>query len=458
MPTKKGNGGHGQENYDPNTGKYVEDGVPNEYYDNPDEEVDIDLEVENMIFDFEGSEEDELDSLIFGEDDLSLEDDLDNLFEELSREGLLISDEINELTFEESVSTLENLEMFDKSKTRGLSEEEIKNILQAVKIVENNEVDEELKKYNEETFVNLWAYSVKPSDYPSKKDSIEAKKNYFLNEYKGPDKEEKLELLNKFVQAGEIYLTQSLRLGSKYEKAKAILEKYIDPNYAYSSKRKDNAYWFKSYYEAKKLFEPTTKEAIKKMGGMYSLPFKMVEYYTGSYNSFNEPLRKMKYSGGHMSSYGFVKQVEAMTQAIDSSVSNYDVWLQRGTSRITDTNMGIDISWSTTQEELNELVGKTYVDHGFVSCGSNKGAGFDRPIIINTYCPAGTKMLYVNPFSHYSGPKENETIIQRGYSYKIRKAEKAGGRIYLDVDVILNSDVQKYNTQQLQQIEQQYVY
>lgn len=38
MPEKLGNGGHGPENYDPNTGKYETDGQPNKSYDNPEEE------------------------------------------------------------------------------------------------------------------------------------------------------------------------------------------------------------------------------------------------------------------------------------------------------------------------------------------------------------------------------------------------------------------------------------
>lgn len=37
MPEKLGNGGHGPENYDINTGKYMTDGLPNKYYDNPKE-------------------------------------------------------------------------------------------------------------------------------------------------------------------------------------------------------------------------------------------------------------------------------------------------------------------------------------------------------------------------------------------------------------------------------------
>lgn len=41
MPKKLGNGGHSQETYDPNTGKYVEDGNENKYYDNPQEDIKI---------------------------------------------------------------------------------------------------------------------------------------------------------------------------------------------------------------------------------------------------------------------------------------------------------------------------------------------------------------------------------------------------------------------------------
>lgn len=39
MPEKLGGGGNIQENYDPNTGKYATDGIPNKYYDNPEEKA-----------------------------------------------------------------------------------------------------------------------------------------------------------------------------------------------------------------------------------------------------------------------------------------------------------------------------------------------------------------------------------------------------------------------------------
>ena len=46
MPEKLGNGGHSQENYDPNTGKYVADGESNKYYNNPNERKQLSQNVE----------------------------------------------------------------------------------------------------------------------------------------------------------------------------------------------------------------------------------------------------------------------------------------------------------------------------------------------------------------------------------------------------------------------------
>ena len=73
--------------------------------------------------------------------------------------------------------------------------------------------------------------------------------------------------------------------------------------------------------------------------------------------------------------------------------------------------------------------------------------------IQNVYCPTGTKMVYAEPWSHYSGAtyskidwdgikqqvdfgSEIETIIQRGTTYRITKIEKVGGKIYLDMEVV----------------------
>jgi hypothetical protein len=75
---------------------------------------------------------------------------------------------------------------------------------------------------------------------------------------------------------------------------------------------------------------------------------------------------------------------------------------------------------------------------------------------MNIYCPKGTKMLYVDSISNFSGPGENETIIQRGYTYKITKVEKNKGKIWLDCEVVLGSDSTKYKKEKLEQLAEKY--
>ena len=53
MPQKRGNGGYGPEDYDANNGQYVEDGVPNKSYDNPNEKILGSMGLEKDDLDFE---------------------------------------------------------------------------------------------------------------------------------------------------------------------------------------------------------------------------------------------------------------------------------------------------------------------------------------------------------------------------------------------------------------------
>ena len=86
MPQKLGNGGYSQEQYDPNTGKYVADGKPNSSYDNPQEKKilnsmgleELEKEIEqDMLKDFDK----EL-SLMLGFTEEELNDDSPVLSEE----------------------------------------------------------------------------------------------------------------------------------------------------------------------------------------------------------------------------------------------------------------------------------------------------------------------------------------------------------------------------------------
>jgi len=128
--------------------------------------------------------------------------------------------------------------------------------------------------------------------------------------------------------------------------------------------------------------------------------------------------------------------------------------VQRGVSELNIN--GVNLSYNATTEDLNNLVGKSFEDQGFYSASAHKGASFglSKSVVINTYAPKGTKALYVNPISYFSGGSENEIILQRGYSYKITKAYKSNGKIFLDAEVVLGSDSKKHDDKKLKELQQ----
>ena len=117
---------------------------------------------------------------------------------------------------------------------------------------------------------------------------------------------------------------------------------------------------------------------------------------------------------------------------------------------------GINIDSGISASDLNNLVGKEFVNHSFYSAGAGYKTGMtDKNILIKTYCPKGVKAFYVEKFSHYSG--ENEMILQRGYTYRITSAKRVGGQILLDAEVILDSDSTKWDHNQLVDIASKYI-
>lgn len=143
-----------------------------------------------------------------------------------------------------------------------------------------------------------------------------------------------------------------------------------------------------------------------------------------------------------------------MTDLIDRSTYDRDIWLQRGveTAEGVASFLGIEVQdvYSLPLKKLKALEGKEVVEHAFTSCGSAKGQGFSG-YIFRIYCPKGTKMMYAEPFSHYgAGAKrkwdgkkpqasfgyEDETIIQRGTKFKVTKVEKAGNKLVFEMEVV----------------------
>lgn len=370
---------------------------------------------------------------------------------------------INGLDSKTVYDTLLKDPTLDPDKIKNASESELKELLQAQSVLAEKKNDKTLEEANNKYFYNLWQYPVKPSDYLDKKDKIQTKKDYFLFDYKGSDKQEKLASLDSFVESGEKYAKAKEIYDSKYKSAIEIVDKF--GNGIYSFERKESAIYIgsKNYpvidkiAESKKVFGPNSKTVITSLQNSNPTALAAVIGYTSSYSSINEPLRGETYLGSKTSKEEFIKNVEGMTDAIELSTYDFDYWVQRGTHGVVDEENEVDINPSMTTAELNSLVGKQFVQRSFFSAGAAKNTGMpNRPIILNVYCPKGTKGLYVESISHYAG--ENEMILQRGYTYKITDVEKdSDGKIFVGCEVVLGSDKDKYTHEQLVDVANKYI-
>lgn len=247
---------------------------------------------------------------------------------------------------------------------------------------------------------------------------------------------------------------------------------------AYTQARKDAAVWAKSTKEADDVLRDVSGQVWK---AAPKVEKDAIYEYTSSYSKFNEPLRGIEYGTNAVKGVGNIdfdtigtsyggykpgqvrKQINAMTNIIEKSTYDFDIWLQRGCDyRGMDSFFEISMSdlQNASQAELEKLLlGKTVTDYGFFSCGVSKGKGFShKPIIMNVYAPKGTKMMYAEPFSAFGNGSgrswdgvakqstfgsESEIILQQGTSFRITKVEKTGGKLYVDIEVILQNTPQR---------------
>ena len=365
---------------------------------------------------------------------------------------------------------------------------------------------------NQQQFTGLWMGTVYPSDYAAKSkidpylnsSAIDRKREYFQSVLQNSavsltekaKATQALKQLDKFEEAGKAFEELKLATQAKYiEKVEGIeskltelnqskekyamnsplfvaanqfCEKYQDKNAAYSQHRKDKATWIDSKwikahpeYKDMGIEEASTQyfgQQFEKMWDeMSSSERTALKEYTSAYSRINEPLRSLYYSGQYSSwnASKFANAVNNMSNAIEKCVWNEDIWVQRGVGASTNmfTLPGSSVKksiMSIPDSQLDSLVGLTFTDNGFYSSGAGKGTGFaSNNLIINTYCPKGTKMAYMNTKGNYNHSSENEMILQRGYSYRITKVEHKGSRYYMDVEVILGSDSQKLTGQAL---------
>lgn len=337
-------------------------------------------------------------------------------------------------------------------------------------------------------FKGIWKDDVTYADYSAKKGSILAKEDYYndaLAKAQAAGDTAKVEQIKAFMDELKKFKSEGAKnqkVLSELESARAEVQRLakefmpqdtssFGPN-AYTQERKDNALWAQTAQQADKVLRGKAGEVWraateKEKDAAYE--------YTKSFHKFNEPLRGIEYGTSRFLGVGNTdlnasyanngERLNALTDIIGKSTYDQDVWLQRGCNY-----GGMEKFFKTTesllrtgtQEQLeNELLGKIVTEYGFMSCGSNKGAGLNLSggVLLNIYCPAGTQMMYVEPFSAFgNGSGKNwdgkeaqnsfghevETLLQQGTDMRVTKIERSGDMLYFDLEVVGQDKQQRW--------------
>ena len=354
-------------------------------------------------------------------------------------------------------------------------------------------VQQQLDDFEIKTYSGIWYNKdVTTADWESL--NIAGKKQYYEGKFiteTDPDLMKKYQALYKQLEEldteGKSYhdiQAELKKIEQELKKVQSDLQKLDKGDIieaadeAYTQARKDAAVWAKSTKEADDVLRDVSGQVWK---AAPKVEKDAIYEYTSSYSKFNEPLRGIEYGTNAVKGVGNIdfdtigtsyggykpgqvrKQINAMTDIIEKSTYDFDIWLQRGCDyRGMDSFFEISMSdlQNASQAELEKLLlGKTVTDYGFFSCGVSKGKGFShKPIIMNVYAPKGTKMMYAEPFSAFGNGSgrswdgvakqstfgsESEIILQQGTSFRITKVEKTGGKLYVDIEVILQNTPQR---------------
>lgn len=248
---------------------------------------------------------------------------------------------------------------------------------------------------------------------------------------------------------------KAAEINKRYKKLLSDRKKSLNGD-AYSQERKDAAMWTDDPREADKRVRSKCGELWR---NATELEKDAAYGYTSGSSYMNEPLRGQRYipydKNTTLKASKSQSHIEALTDLIDRSEYDFDMWLQRGVDMGGARGLlGVDLY---SLRNADDLVGKVVTEKAFSSCGMAKGAGFDsRSVIYNIYCPKGTKALYCEPFSAFGkgsgrswdGIKkqssigyEAEILLQQGTTFRITKAEYSGGKWYIDMEVIDQSPV-----------------
>lgn len=343
----------------------------------------------------------------------------------------------------------------------------------------------ELMKQEDETYFDIWKDPVTLADWESKKDSIPKKIKYYEDQLDKADDAGDFDGVEKwanfigkteeFDAKGQAYKAHIDKMAQLKLQRQSVHKQMVDlglvEDSAFSEERKANAWRFKTSAEADEKFRDVCgrvwREATQaQRDGIYG--------YTSSSGAWNRPLSGFQKPWSQMGS-GWEKKfyegagnvwidfegkgsaIRHMTEIIEKSTYDHDAWLVRGCDyNAMDSFFGIDeavLSKMTTEEMKTKLVGVSNRIMSFVSTGTAAGTGFSSSVAMEIYVPAGSEMMYAEPFSRFSGASyngkswdgekkqtsfgsESEMILQRGGYYTVTDAYKGSdGKMHVVMEL-----------------------
>lgn len=216
----------------------------------------------------------------------------------------------------------------------------------------------------------------------------------------------------------------------------------------YSDKRKADAWQNMEDYEWDQKLRASTGETWN--AATEAERSTAYTYTTNAYKRFNEPLSgfmrdgySQKYVGPKkvdLDDQGGKSRIKTLTSLLEKSSYDHDMWVTRGASVGELMNV-----FNLTGEDLDKIaagksddyIGVSGRNMAFVSTSPLYSSFYrDADVKMNIYVPAGSEMMYAEPFSHYNKSKYNgktwdgkegtamfgdefEMILQRGGSYTI---------------------------------------
>lgn len=240
----------------------------------------------------------------------------------------------------------------------------------------------------------------------------------------------------------------------------------------FTQAKKDAAHWFggnltysERHYGWNDADEYMTKYAQANWAKWSAEEREVAYLYTSGSRYINEPLFSTYYGSKHGlngKARNSWKDINTLTDIIENAVPLKEaMWVQHGEDMGAFMGkFGVDLR-GLAPKQLNALVGTEGINKPFTSCGCAKYSGFaDYEVVMNIYCPAGTKGIYTEPFSHYGdsgygrdgynwkgqsrqkqgydSSYENEIVLQRGAKFKITKIQfnTSEHKWYVDVELI----------------------